>query len=120
MGLCIEVVEAVRDVESWGSSYRGFNDVRREVARAAGYDLDAFLGYGGSTPYSSLDGAARWLAPLLSHSDCTGYLASNECREVAGAIRHYRANVAEGFAEIVDDLLRVLDQGAERCGVHFH
>ncbi|MFE2415324.1 hypothetical protein [Streptomyces hokutonensis] len=54
------------DVE-W--SYSGFDEFRRWLAQAEGFDLDEMYGFGGDRPWSSV---ATALEPLLDHPDNEG------------------------------------------------
>lgn len=75
MGLDIRPGDA-----SW--SYRGFHEFRKRLAAAEGFDLDMMRGFGGSREWETTNGDHFTpLAPLLHHSDCDGYLESEECEQ---------------------------------------
>ncbi|MCP1180516.1 MULTISPECIES: hypothetical protein [Bacillus] len=59
----------------WG--YSGFNNFRRKLAREINLDLDAMEGFGGDF---SWDLVKDDIKDFLNHSDCDGYLTSEQCK----------------------------------------
>lgn len=66
------------------TSYNGFGAVREELAATIGVNLDVMVGYGGHTPWDTVDSP---LVPLLHHSDAEGDLGPQECAAIAPAVR---------------------------------
>lgn len=62
-------------------SHARFHELRRRIARAVGIDLDAMHGFGGRTPWPSVQ--EQPLVSFLDHSDRDGQLSADECEAVA-------------------------------------
>jgi len=67
--------------DAWHGSYGGFNQFRRELAKAAGIDLNSMYGFKGTIKWETLE--PRPLHHLLNHSDCDGEIAWEVCKDLA-------------------------------------
>ncbi|MDI2124612.1 hypothetical protein [Yinghuangia seranimata] len=82
---------------SW--SYRGFDEFRRRLAHAEGFDLDAMYGFGGDRPWNEV---ATALEPLLDHPDVGGAdLSPAQCAAVLARLEV----VADAWAKEADPLV---------------
>ncbi len=68
---------------AWSGAYSSFNRFREELAKAIGFNLKEFEGFGGSRSFDEIDNGIRW---LLDHSDCDGDIAPDKCKLIADAI----------------------------------
>ena len=112
-------------------SYSGFHSFRKALALEEGLDLDKMEGFGafsaesGTIPWDGGDYGDGWitpLAPLLSHSDCDGYINSWDCREVLPRLTEILDKwEAEGVSWPRDydlQMGRELVKGMQHCAEH--
>jgi hypothetical protein len=114
---------------SW--SYSGFMEFREKLAAAEGLNLREMQGFTtGGKPWEFSNGQhVTPLAPLLSHSDCDGYLDAHECEEVLPRLRQIVDGWAgqSGFDPVRDydvhqarELIGAMEHSVEhRCSVVF-
>lgn len=67
--------------DCWHGAYSSFNEFRRAIARAVGFDLMTMVGFGGDTNWDALGDDP--IAILLNHSDCDGSIAAKDCARLA-------------------------------------
>jgi len=79
MGLCLFPDDGDVDTPDVSWSYHHFDDVRRWLAQAEGFELADMRGFGGDQPWSEVSTA---LVPLLNHPDDHGELSAAECATV--------------------------------------
>lgn len=94
----------VEDGPTLAISYHSFGDWRRSIAAVEGIDLEIMSGYGasGKTSWDTVDSK---LEALLDHSDCSGELSPEQCRQLVEPLEtvlsriHYSQEVARPFGE---------------------
>lgn len=103
---------------SW--AYSGFMAFRERLAAAEGLNLREMEGFGGSRPWDFPSGnPVTTLKPLLSHSDCEGYLGPWECEEVLPRLRSIVSTWgADGSWDYDVDQATRLIAGMEHCVEH--
>lgn len=56
-------------------SYGSFNNLRRDIAKSCGFDLDQMEGFAGNRSWDEIRSPVAY---LLNHSDCEGKIPFNE------------------------------------------
>lgn len=97
--------------DCWHGPYRRFHDFRVALAATIGLDLDSMERYGGVVPWETLEGEP--LTVLLDHSDCDGYIASEQCGPLADRMESLLPGIMSSFPdytieEIVADARRFI------------
>jgi len=75
-------------------SYGGFNRFREALAKAAGFNMNDFKGFGGNKGWEEMQDNIK---PILNHSDCEGELTVDECKIVSPRLRELVADWEDGF-----------------------
>ena len=87
MGLDVSVGEYETDeyVSEWLGSYHGYNYWRRNIASAAGFDLNEMTGFGGDIPWHK-----EPFQLILYHSDCEGWYSVNQLHKLLGEVNEIK------------------------------
>lgn len=70
-------------------SYGGFMEWRKTIAKAVDIELEDMLGFYGTTPWTGDEPFYE----LLNHSDCDGYIETEECHELVDDFIEYEEEV---------------------------
>jgi hypothetical protein len=79
VGLCLFPDDGDVETQDVSWSYSHFDEVRRFLSQAEGFELSDMCGFGGDRPWSEI---STPLAPLLDHPDDHGELSVAECESV--------------------------------------
>lgn len=67
--------------DAWHGAYSSFNRFRTNIAKAIGFNINEFEGYGGSLKFDNIQQPG--IRSLINHSDCEGYLSPETCGQLA-------------------------------------
>lgn len=85
----------------WNGSYCSFSVFRKLLGKQIGIELDTFVGFGGTTPWSTV---SHKIKPLLNHSDCDGILTIPQCEQIAIGLDEILNNFKPELVKNTEDI----------------
>ncbi len=77
---------------AWHGPYSSFGQFRTDLAAHVGINLKEMEGYGGDTPFETIEDDVKI---LLDHSDCDGEITPEDCAKLAVRLRDIMKTLPE-------------------------